>query len=120
MNFILKSILVAGCTVASCNIKPVFGYAYNLEKIPSGYWTYYERDFKTQVVYFRDGNNMSGRMGNTCFSAKIYPNTVRVNWWGRVPRTLRNNYSISAFTADNMNQQPTDLKHYQDTMNYCQ
>lgn len=119
MNFLLKSFLIAGCTIAACETKQVLAYAYNSEKIPTGYWSYYERNFKTQVVYYRDGNKMSGRMGNTCFSAKIYANTVKVNWWGRVPRTLKNNYSVAAFTADNINYQPTDLDSYQQTMSYC-
>ncbi|WP_157999165.1 hypothetical protein, partial [Anaplasma marginale] len=93
--------------------------AYNLNKIPSGYWTYYERNFRTQVVYFRTGNTMTGRMGNICFSAQIYPRTVAVNWWGQVPSTLRNNYSLADFTADNVNFQTTSSQYYQQRMNYC-
>ena len=119
MNRFLQTILVAGCALTALNVKPVLGYSYNLNKIPEGYWTYYETNFKTQVVYFRTGNNMYGRMGNTCFSAQIYPNTIGVKWWGQVPGSLRNNYSVAVFTADNVGYQPINPQYYQQRIAYC-
>jgi len=119
MKRLLQTILVAGCALTPFNLKPVSAYSYNLNRIPAGYWSYYETNFRTQVVYFRSGNNMYGRMGNTCFSAQIYPNTVQVGWWGQVPPTLRNSYTIAAFTADNVGYQPINPQYYQQRIAYC-
>ena len=119
MNWKLKNGLFLGCAISCLGLKSVLANPYNLDKIPLGYWQYYERSFKTPVVYFRIGNNMDGRMGNTCFSAQIGSDRVQVNWSGEVPKSLSNNYSINAFTADNINFQEISQKYYQQAMGYC-
>lgn len=119
MNFLLKSALFISSAVACFSIKPVLANPYNLDKIPLGYWQYYERNFKTPVVYYRSGNKMEGRMGNTCFSAQIGVDRVQVKWWGEVPSTLSNNYSLAAFTVDNINFQQIGQGNYQQDIGYC-
>ncbi len=89
---------------------------YNSDKIPVGSYSYYERNFKKEVSYIRQDNELIGAMYDSqqpniiaCFTANISENQVIVEWWGDLELINRpgkkqdtNEYSIKAFTVDNV------------------
>ncbi len=121
MNRMNQTILTGACLLGCFLAQPILAQpVYHRQRIPEGYWSYYERSFKTRVVYQRYGNNMRGRMGNICFQAYIRPNHVSVDWWGRVPSSLRNSYSIADFTVDNVDFRPIELGYYRERLWDCE